>query len=372
MSPLDQDGKQQRYSAYLQLTLARFREFIREPAAVFWVYVFPLLLMIALGIAFRNQPVEKITVLISASPYAEELLAACAADKRIEARIAAEDECQTQLRIGKVDLVLKAFPAEADSGKIANQDNFSLENIRCEYAFDPTKPGSVLARNAIDDRLQRAAGRVDVVTTSDREIVEPGGRYIDFLIPGLLGMGIMGGGLFGLGFAIVDMRIRKLLKRFMATPMKRSHFLAAVMTSRMLFTIPEMLFLLVVARLLFGVVIHGNYLAVGMLIFLGTLEFAGIGLLVASRAKTIETVSGLINLVMLPMWMAAGIFFSYERFPAIIQPVIRLLPLTPLIDSLRAVMLEDRPIATLLPQIGIMLAWSIVTFLLALRWFRWN
>lgn len=372
MSQLDQGGEQKRYSAYLQLTLARFREFTREPAAVFWVYGFPLLMMIGLGIAFRNQSVEKIKVLIPASPYADKLLAACDGDQRIEARIASEEECRTQLRIGKADLVLNAVLAEENTGKISNQGSVSFAGIRFEYLFDPTRPGSVLARNAVDDRLQRAAGRQDVVTASDREIVEPGGRYIDFLIPGLLGMGIMGGGLFGLGYAIVDMRIRKLLKRFMATPMKRSHFLAAVMTSRMLFTIPEMLFLLVVARLLFGVVIHGNYLAVGLLIFLGTIEFAGIGLLVASRAKTIETVSGLINLVMLPMWMASGIFFSYERFPAVIQPVIRLLPLTPLIDSLRAVMLEDRPIETLLPQIGIMLAWTIVTFLLALRWFRWN
>ena len=174
----------------------------------------------------------------------------------------------------------------------------------------------------------------------------PGSRYIDFLVPGLLGMSLMGGGLWGVGFVTVDMRRRNLLKRFLATPMRKSHFLAGLMVSRMLFMVPEVIILLVFARYAFGVVIHGSLFTVVFFILLGALMFSGIGLLVASRATTVEMVSGLMNLVMVPMWIFSGIFFSSERFPEVIQPLIRLLPLTPLIDALRAVMLEGAPLAT--------------------------
>lgn len=206
----------------------------------------------------------------------------------------------------------------------------------------------------------------------DRSFDEPGGRYIDFLVPGLLGMSLMGGGLWGVGYVIVDMRIRKLLKRFLATPMKRSHFLAAILASRLLFLLPEVLVLLLFSRLAFGVQTHGSYLGVLVFILLGALAFAGIGLLVASRAKTLESVSGLMNLVMLPMWVLSGIFFSSDRFPAVAQPAIKALPLTLVIDALRAVMLDGLPLhSQWQPLLGLSL-WATISFALALRWFRWN
>jgi ABC-type polysaccharide/polyol phosphate export permease len=144
------------------------------------------------------------------------------------------------------------------------------------------------------------------------------------------------------------------------------------MVSRMLFMVPEVLVLLVFARYAFGVVIHGSLVAVIFLILLGAVMFSGIGLLVASRAKTIEMVSGLMNLVMVPMWIFSGIFFSSERFPEAIQPIINLVPLTPLNDALRAVMLEGAPLSAQAMRIGIMLAWSGLSFVLALFWFRWR
>ena len=179
--------------------------------------------------------------------------------------------------------------------------------------------------------LQNHAGRKDAFTPTEQEVTEPGSRYIDFLVPGLIGMGIMGGGLWGVGFLVVDMRIRKLLKRYLATPMKRSHFLQSLMISRLVFTIPEVSFLLVVALLIFGVVNHGSLLALAAIMLLGTFTFAGLGLLVACRAQKLETISGLLNAAMLPMWILSGIFFSVERFPEAAQPVIALIPLTPLI-----------------------------------------
>jgi ABC-type multidrug transport system permease subunit len=350
-----------RYWPLGQLILARLREFYREPEAIFWVYGFPLLMALALGFAFRNKPVERVSVTIQKTAGAEEnarfLRAALAADERYKLPGEDEDEetCRVRLRTGKTDLVV--IPSIGSRG--------------CEFVLDPTRPEGALARAKVDDTLQRAAGRKDLVPVTIREMTEPGGRYIDFLIPGLLGMSLMGGGLWGVGFATVDLRIRKVLKRFLATPMRKADFLTAMLVSRMLLMIPEVLVLLLFARLVFGVAIQGSFLAVIVLIVLGALTFAGLGLLVACRAQTLETVSGLMNLVMLPMWVLSGIFFSAERFPAEAQPFIKVIPLTPLIDALRNVCQEGASLASQWPQMGILAAWAVVSFALALRWFRW-
>ena len=344
------------YSAFRELTLTRLREFYRQPEAVFWTYFFPILMVVALGIAFRNKPIESITVDVVNSEFADALLSSLESDERIVAAKHEASVCAERLRTGKIDLYVASNGSSAD----------------LTYSYDPTKPGSIVAKDLADKILQKAAGRIDPVQTSVEELSKPGGRYIDFLVPGLLGMGLMGGGLWGVGFAVVDLRIRKLLKRFVATPMKKTHFLAAIMASRMCFMIPEIIFLVVFSWLFFGVQIYGSWWSILAFIVIGSIEFSGIGLLVASRAKTLETVSGLMNLVMLPMWTLCGIFFSYERFPAAVQPVIKLLPLTPLNDGLRKIMLEGASLASLWPEIAVMSVWSIATFSVALLIFRWN
>jgi len=356
--------KEPRYSPMWQLVLARLREFIREPEAVFWVCGFPVVMVMALGIAFRNRPVDIITVdIIDNGRPAEWAVESFAEHERFDAELYAEEAARNRLRTGKTELVVEVQEPSSTASELARH---------FDYVYDPTRPESVLARNAVDDVLQRAAGRKDVATGNDEQLDEPGGRYIDFLVPGLLGMGLMGGGLWGVGFITVDMRIRKLLKRFLATPMKKSQFLGGIMISRMLFMVPEVIILLVFARYAFDVRIHGSLLDVLLLILLGALAFSGLGLLVASRANTIEAVSGLMNLVMLPMWMLSGIFFSSERFPDAAQPFIKALPLTPLIDMLRAVMLEGSSLLNHLPQVAIVAGWGVLTFALALRWFRWT
>lgn len=339
------------------LVVARLREFWREPAAIFWVYVFPLIMVVALGLAFRNQPVEKFHVVIPDSSSADGLTSSLEKDKRFEVKILSESECKRMLRVGQADLLI--VPSES-------------EDLSHQYHFDPTNSSSLLARNAVDDSLQRAAGRADVLKVNDVEVDEPGGRYIDFLVPGLIGMGLMGGGMWGVGFSVVDLRIRKLLKRYLATPMRRSHFLGALMISRLVFMIPEILILLIFARLVFGVTIHGNYFTLGLFILIGAFQFSGIGLLVACRAKTLETVSGLMNFVMMPMWIASGIFFSTERFPDALQPLIKFLPLTPLIDAIRSVMLEGTGLSSLIPELAMVIGWTALPFVLALKLFRWS
>ncbi len=340
----------------LSITLARWREFVRRPEAVFWVYFFPVLMVIVLGVAFRNKPVESFAVDILEGPLAEEIAEKLKPETRINPVIVSQPESLDRLRTSKTTMLV-----------IGSND---LKTV--EYKYGPLRPGSLAARNLVDAQLQKAFGRQDVIEAVDVEFDEPGSRYVDFLVPGLLAMSLMGGGLWGVGFAIVDMRIRKLLKRFMATPMKRTHFLMGMMTSRLIFMIPQIIVLLLFSYLLFGVKVHGNWASIILVIIIGAIEFAGIGLLIAARAQTLETVSGLMNLVMLPMWTLSGIFFSYEQFPEFAQPFIKLLPLTPVIDALRGLMMDGKSIMTLGPELIVMTIWSIIPFAIALFVFRWN
>ncbi len=355
-----------RYSALWQLVRARLIEFTREPEAVFLVYGFPVLMMVVLGIAFNNRPIAQVKVDVVGGAVGQPALVALEAqndlanaETKYDATPVEAADARLRLQTGRSDLVVVATRAE--DGKPSY-----------EIHFNPSRPESVVARNAVADLLEEAAGRANVLKITETPVNEPGSRYIDFLVPGLLGMSLMGGGLWGVGFVTVDMRIRKLLKRFLATPMKKTDFLASIMISRLLFMVPEVLFMLVFAWLAFGVMIRGSVLTVIVLILLGAGTFSGVGLLVASRARTLETVSGLMNLVMLPMWLLSGIFFSSERFPAFAQPLIKLLPLTPLISALRGVMQEGLSFGAVAPQMLTLAVWTVITFALALRLFRWS
>jgi ABC-2 type transport system permease protein len=340
-------------SPFVQLFLARLKEFRREPEVIFWVFGFPILLAIGLGIAFRNKPPDEIAVGVISAPGSEKVIAALQTKGGFHVETVSTDEADQRLRLGKVALVV-------------------VPGNTYEYRFDPTRPESVLARQRTDDALQRAAGRLDPVPVHEDLVTKPGARYIDFLIPGLLGMNIMSGGMWGVGFVIVDMRSRKLLKRLVATPMKRGHFLAAMMASRMLMVFGEMGLLLFFGWLVFGMVLQGQLWLVAALSLLGAAVFSGLGLLVASRAQKVETVSGLMNLVMLPMFVFSGVFFSSDRFPDLVKPFVKALPLTALNDALRAVVLEGADLSSQLGRIAILIAWGGVSFVLALKLFRWK
>src|SRR6266850_3884591 len=337
---------------YLLLVLARMRELMREPEVVFWVFIFPILLAVGLGVAFRNKPTDEIAVGVVAAAGSDRVAGALSPDHGFRVVTVAAQEAAKQLRLGKVALVVVPGPSY-------------------EYRYDPTRPDSVLARLRVHDALERAAGRTDPVEIHETQVTEPGARYIDFLIPGLLGMNIMSGGMWGVGFVLVEMRSRKLMKRLIATPMRKSDFLGAMMASRMVLVFLELVLLLFFGWLIFNLVIRGSIWMVVFLAILGAFVFAGLGLLVASRARKIETVSGLMNLVMLPMFVFSGIFFSSDRFPAAIQPLIKALPLTALNDALRAAILEGADFRSQLGRIALMLAWGTLSFVLALRLFRW-
>lgn len=343
-----------------QLTLARFREFYREPAALFWVYGFPLILAFVLGLAFSEKPVPAASVDVIADPAhpeaTEKLRAALEADPGVKVEVHPDEVARKRLRTSKTDALVAPRP---DTG------------AGHEYLFDATRSESVLARNAADRALLRAAHPAQAPAL-ETPVTEPGGRYIDFLIPGLLGMNLLGGGLFGVGFAVGDLRVRKLLKRFQATPMRRSDFMLSLMLSRLVFTFIDIGLLLGFAYVAFGVKVRGNPVVFFALVALGGAAFAGLGLLLGSRARTMETIAGLVNAVMLPMYVLSGVFFSSARFPEWMQPLVQLLPLTALNDALRAVMNDGAGWEALPYPLLVLGLWGSISFALALRIFRWR
>jgi ABC-2 type transport system permease protein len=337
--------------ALRQLTLVRFREFIREPEALFWVFVFPILLAAGLGLAFRNRPPEVLTI----GAVSSELARSLKQEKLLNIEEYSLQTGPEALRTGKIALLV--LPAAGNN---------------VEYRYDDTNPEGRTARMLADRAIQRAAGRIDPVASDDRILREAGSRYIDFLIPGLLGMNLMGSAIWGIGFSIVDARRKKLIKRLIATPMPRHYYLMSFLLSRLLLLVIEVGALVGFGIFVFDVPLRGPVWALITLCVLGSLCFCSIGLLIAARAQTIEAASGLMNLIMMPMWIVSGVFFSSQRFPEVLQPIIKALPLTATIDALRANMLQGASFGQIAPQLGVLGAWLVVSFTVALKLFRWR
>jgi ABC-type multidrug transport system permease subunit len=346
-----------RDSQLVQLTLVRFREFIREPEAVFWVFAFPILMAAGLGIAFRSRGADVFQVAAVERPVPGHLEFATilAKARDISVHVMPRDSALSALRAGKVALVV----IDAGAGNL-------------DYRYDPAREESRSARLLFNDVLQRALGRVDPLAAVDNVVTDRGSRYIDFVVPGLLGMNLMGSGVWGLGFVLVDMRRKKLLKRLVATPMSRSKFLASFLLSRLVLLVLEVVALIGFSVLAFQVPLTGPLWVLAVVCVLGALCFGGLGLLISSRVRTLEGASGLMNAAMLPMWILSGVFFSSSHFPAIMQPFVHALPLTAVNDALRANMLEGASLAGIWPELAIILAWMTGCFALAFRLFRWK
>jgi len=340
----------------VQLTRVRYREFFREPEAVFWVFIFPVLLAAGLGIAFRNRAPERTVVAVVANDStARGLAEALRRTQGLDVSLSSESAAAEALRTGEVSLVL----VRARNGGV-------------EYRYDDTRPESRVARLVVDDALQRSAGRRDPVALRERLVHERGSRYIDFLVPGLLGMNLMGSGIWGVGFAIVDARKKRLLKRLIATPMSRPQYLASFVLSRLTLLVIEVGLLLGFGALVFGVPLRGSLLVLVAICVLSSLAFTSLGLLVSSRVQTMEGASGLMNLIMLPMWIFSGVFFAASRFPESLQPFIQALPLTAVVDALRANIIRGAGWHAVAPEMAIILAWLAASFVLAVRMFRWR
>ena len=336
---------------FVQLTLMRVREFIREPEAVFWALIFPILLAGGLGVAFRSDSPAPVPVVVTSPELASTLVG----DPALDVQLADEARAVEALRGGRALLVIE----QAADGTAV-------------FRYDESNPEARAARLTANQALQVAAGRIDPVAVQDDLWTETGSRYIDFLIPGLVGMGIMGNAIWGLGFSIVDSRRRKLMKRIVATPMPKHLYLGSFLAWRLMLLPVEVGVPVIFGAIAFGVPVRGGVIDLAMISIVGAFAFAAIGLLIASRARTIEAVSGLMNFVMLPMWIRSGVFFSADRFPDAMQPLIRALPLSALIDALRASILQGTGLVQLWPQLAVLGAWMLVAFAVALRIFRWR
>ncbi|AXC14270.1 ABC-type multidrug transport system, permease component [Acidisarcina polymorpha] len=357
-------------SSLFELTTARLRLFFREPEAVFWIFVFPILLSVGLSIAFRNRPADVLQVAATTGRLAQALNA----DRGLTAVTMDEASGAHALATGRILLLAvdhsgSANPASGNAGAVVPGSVIPGSVI---YDYDDTNPDARTARLLADRAIQKAAGQQDSVPTANQQVHEAGARYIDFVIPGLLGMNLMSSAIWGLGFAIVEARQKKLLKRLVASPMPRWQYLASFLLSRLLLLVIEVGVFLGFARLVFGVPFRGPIWQLVLLCILASLSFSALGLLIASRAKTMEAASGLMNLVMLPMWIVSGVFFSASRFPNIVQPVIRALPLTAAIDALRGNMLQGTSLAQLAGPVAVLTIWLLLAFTLSLRIFRWR
>lgn len=345
-----------RRSELFELTRVRVLIFLREPEAIFWVFVFPLVLSAVLGFAFRSKGVAPARVGLVDGPGARELGELLARDEHVElVPFASFADAQRKLVRAALDVVLEAR-AEGPP----------------RLAFDPARPEGENARVRVLRALELAESGSPGAAVALEPVAETGSRYVDFLFPGLLGMNLMGTGMWGIGFAIADVRRRKFLKRLLVTPMRRSSFFLSFLLARGIFLVMELTVLGLFGRFALGVPLRGSLAAFALTCILGALAFAGLGILTASRARTIEAVSGLMNLVMMPMWLGSGVFFSTERFPAAVQPLLRLLPLTALNDALRGVCLDGSGVLELAAPLGLLLAWGALSFALALRIFRWE
>src|SRR5947209_1691241 len=337
----------------IELTIVRTKEFLRETEAIFWVFGFPLLLALALGFAFRAKAPDRVPIGVVNGPHAQARMHALAQSPALLPRLVSADEGLAALRTGKISLLI-----DGDTAPV--------------FHFDQTRPEARTARIEADDALQKAAGRRDVFRASEVHVTEQGSRYIDFLMPGLIGMNLMSTGMWGMGFTIVNARMRKLLKRLVATPMKKTDYLFAQFLSRLMFLVTEVTILVAFGWIVFNVRVNGSILALVLVCLVGGFAFSGLGILGASRARTIEAVSGIMNLVMVPMWICSGVFFSYERFPDAVKPLIRALPLTALNDALRRVMNEAAGLPQVIIPIIVLAAWGIVGFAIGIRIFKWQ
>jgi ABC-type multidrug transport system permease subunit len=351
-----------RLAAIRELALSRWRTFYREPGTMFWTFLFPIVMSVVLGVAFRTRKPEPVTVVVRDGPGAARMMTLLARSPDVDAKLAAPRDAEEALRTGKVTVLVAANEgAEHDGGVVS-------PTLR----FDPARPESRLGRALVHDAIERGLGRADVAVTKDEIVTEPGARYIDFLIPGLVGMGLMSSGLWGIGFSLAEMRTRKLLKRLVATPMRRSDFLLSFMVVRALLLAVELPPLLFFAYFVFDVGVNGSLVTLALVALTGALTFAMLGLLVASRAENPQIVSGLINVLSFPMLLCSGVFFSTANFPPWAQPIIEALPLTALIDALRAVMIEGAGLSHVTVSLAIMGAWGLGAFGGAMTLFRWR
>lgn len=341
-----------------QLILSTFRVFFREPAVIFWAVLFPIIMAWVLGIAFSNKGESVRTVYVTGSHEIPEKIRGekvfgeeTGNPSRIKFQETSEQEAVKAIKQGVIAIYL-----EVDGDSLI-------------YHFDPVNSDAQLTHLILERGLNGIPG--DGNKTSIKPLQTKGTRYIDFLIPGLIALGIMNSCIWGIGWTLIETRMKKLLRRMVATPMKKPVFFSSYIVTRIILGGFETLLLLIFTRLYFGAEITGSAAAFVVVFLAGIFAFSGIAILIASRTAKTEVANGLVNVVTLPMMILSGIFFNYHNFPDWVIPVIQVLPLTLLADSIRSIFIEGAGFAEVLKPVVILSITGLVTFIAGLKIFKW-
>lgn len=334
----------------------RWIEFRREPSAFFWVMFMPIMWMVALGFAFSDPQPESYGVgwtQESSQAMPDHLRKSIEESSRLRLRTGTDQQLVNFIKRGDISLVLR------------------WQGQQLDYQFDTTNPEAMRARILVNNLVQEAAGREDLIPTKDQQIRAEGGRYIDFLIPGLLGLSIMTSSLFGVGMTIVSNRKENLLKRYIATPMRPYEYIVSHICGRYMVLAFEFTAVMLSGLLIFDFTVFGNFVSFLFIAILGAGAFTAIALLCASRTRSIPTIGAMVNLITLPMMMLSGVFFSKNNFPESLQGVLDFLPLTALNDALRKVALEGQTLSQVSFELLVLAGYLVFGTLITNRIFKW-
>lgn len=335
------------------VALTTFREFWRSKDAVFWTYGFPILMALVLGFAFQPKPLPPVPIAVVAAGADADQLAALARQPRLSLRSLDAAAADAALARGVVDVVLR------------------FEQGQPLLRAHPMRSEAELATLLVERTLRDAAQGQGPPIAQEIE-QRPGARYIDFLIPGLIGLNLLGAGMWGVGFNLVLLRTQHLLRRLSVAPMRKREFLLGYLLGRFVLVVPEAAAIVLFGVLLWDVPLRGSLLSLAALVVVGGFAFASLGFLLAARAKTIEGIGGLMNLFQLPMWLLGGVYFDVDRLDGIVRRVAEVMPLTHLNRALRDVMLAPNGIVEVAAPLLGLGAFAAVCFLIGLKLFRWQ
>ena len=375
-----------RFNQLWQLIVALFREIIREPGVLFWGILFPILMSLGLGLAFtkKTDVVRKVAIINdSEMPVtgSEITVVADFLQKNCEKNLTeAKETWQWKYVIKDEKLGNSIFLFYImnwnQAMKLLKRGTINVIlldlNGSAEYHFDPMNPDAQLTYL----KLGNLVGKGDIIPLKSNSEIKPltvtGTRYIDFLVPGLITMGVMMSCMWGISYGIIEKRSKKLLRRLVATPMKKSHFLIALITVRITMNFIESAVLFLFSLFAFKMTIQGDISALIIMFLAGNIAFAGIAVFVSSNTSNTEVGNGLINFVVFPMMVLSGIFFSYQNFPDWSLPVIRNLPLTILTDGIRSIFNEGAGYHEVALPILILLVTGVLFFTAGLKIFKWH
>jgi len=374
-------------SQLYQLILANIRELIREPGVLFWGIVFPILMSLGLGVAFTTKKEVITTVAVIGQRHllpgpadpastiwkfmrANKAMICKGREDGISRSLPAPDE-----QLGNTTFLFTAMDWQRAMA-LLKRGNISVildeKDGEVQYHFDPMNPDAQLTYLKLSKLFVSPGAVIRKNDTEVRPLTVSGTRYIDFLVPGLIAMGVMMGCMWGVSYAIIERRSKKLLRRMVATPMKRSNFLVALISVRIAMNFAEAGLLFLFAWLAFGITVQGSVIALFLLFIAGNLAFAGISILLSSHTAKTEIGNGLINALSMPMMVLSGIFFSYHNFPEWSIPVIQQFPLTMLADGIRSIMIEGAGFPEVALPVIVLSATGFIFFIAGMKIFRWH